>query len=75
MVDLALEQEHISRELDLCVGDDKDDKLNRLIDGSIGELSLFDETFGIYAHPNPIEGLFRAPLSWIKRTKIRGRTR
>lgn len=60
----------VSRELDLCVGDGSDDRLNTLIDGTIGELSQFDETFGIYAHPNPIEGLFRAPSSWQKRTRI-----
>ncbi|MDM8522938.1 hypothetical protein QUF80_06150 [Desulfococcaceae bacterium HSG8] len=59
--------EDVSRELDLCVGDGRDDRLNTLVDGTIGELSQFDETFGIYAHPNPVEGLFHAPSSWQKR--------
>lgn len=62
--------ENVSRELDLCVGDGKDNRLNTLIDGAIGEISQFDETFGIYAHPNPIEGLFQAPSSWKKRIRI-----
>jgi hypothetical protein len=62
--------ENVSRELDLCVGDGKDDRLNTLVDGTIGELSQFDETFGIYAHPNPIEGLFHAPSSWQKRIRV-----
>ncbi len=61
---------NVSRELDLCVGDGKDNRLNTLIDGAIGEISQFDETFGIYAHPNPIEGLFQAPCSWKKRIRI-----
>jgi len=60
----------VSRELDLCVGDGADDALNTLIDGTIGELSQFDETFGVYAHPNPVEGLFQAPFSWRKRIRI-----
>ena len=61
---------NISRELDLCIGDGSDNRLNTLVDGTIGELSQFDETFGIYAHPNPIEGLFQAPSSWLKRIRI-----
>ncbi len=61
---------HVSRELDLCIGDGKDDSLNTLVDGTIGELSQFDETFGVYAHPNPTEGLFQAPCSWQKRIRI-----
>ncbi|RLC09089.1 MAG: hypothetical protein DRI57_22795 [Deltaproteobacteria bacterium] len=65
-----IDPENVSRELDLCVGDGKDDRLNMLIDGAIGELSQFDETFGIYAHPNPVEGLFQAPSSWQKRIRI-----
>lgn len=62
-----LEPTYISRELDLCVGDGTDDTLNTLIDGAIGELSQFDETFGVYAHPNPLTGLFHAPSSWVSR--------
>lgn len=65
-----LDPDILSRELDLCVGDGADDELNSLVDGTLGELSQFDETFGVYAHPNPIEGLFHAPPSWQKRIRI-----
>ena len=65
-----LDPVYISRELDLCVGDGTEDELNTLIDGAIGELSQFDETFGVYAHPNPISGLFHAPTSWLTRIRI-----
>lgn len=64
-----LEPTYISRELDLCIGDGTDDALNILIDGAIGELSQFDETFGVYAHPNPLSGLFHAPSSWVSRMR------
>lgn len=65
-----LDPDDISRELDLCVGDGTDDNLNTLIDGTIGELTYFDVTFNAYAHPNPMEGLFKAPSSWPKRARI-----
>jgi len=64
-----LDLPYISRELDLCVGDGTDDTLNTLVDGAIGELSQFDETFGVYAHPNPLTGLFHAPSSWTSRMR------
>ncbi len=64
-----LDSAYVSRELDLCVGDGTDDVLNTLIDGAIGELSQFDETFGVYAHPNPLTGLFHAPSSWSSRIR------
>ncbi len=67
---LFLEPSEVSRELDLSVGDGINDDLNTLIDGSIGESTYFDTTFNVYAHPNAIEGLFRAPASWSKRVKI-----
>lgn len=38
-----------SIETDIAVLDDKDGKMADLIDGSIGEASLFQETFGYYA--------------------------
>jgi len=65
-----LDSAQVSRELDLCVGDGADDTLNTLIDGAIGELSQFDATFGVYAHPNPLTGLFHAPASWIARRRL-----
>jgi len=40
------------------------------VDAVIGELSLFDSTFGVYAHANPAKGLFKAPKSWVERAKI-----
>ena len=58
----------VSRELDLCVS--ADETLNTLVDGAIGELSYFDATFGVYAHPNPLAGLFHAPSSWMSRQRI-----
>lgn len=64
-----LEPTQVSRELDLCVGDGADDTLNTLIDGAIGELSQFDATFGVYARPNPLNGLFRAPSTWRQRVR------
>jgi len=52
-----------SRELDLSVGDEK---MDTLIDGSIGELSVFDQTFSVYAHGVSLS-IFQAPASWEKR--------
>lgn len=52
-----------SRELDLSVGDEK---MDTLIDGSIGELSVFDQTFAVYAHGVSLSA-FQAPANWQKR--------
>ena len=57
-----------SRELDISVSEE-DERLNLLVDGAIGELSTFDNTFGVYAHANPSKGLFKAPKSWVSRLK------
>jgi hypothetical protein len=53
-----------SRELDVSVGDEK---LDTLIDGSIGELSSFDQTFSVYAHGVNLAA-FQAPANWRQRT-------
>lgn len=53
-----------SRELDVSVGDEK---LDTLIDGSIGELSSFDQTFSVYAHGVNLAA-FQAPVNWPQRT-------
>jgi len=53
-----------SRELDVSVGDEK---MDTLIDGSIGELSAFDQTFSVYAHAVSLAA-FQAPANWQQRT-------
>jgi len=61
-------QEYTSRELDLSVSEEE--KLNILVDATIGEMSMFDRTFGIYGHASPIRNLFKVPKSWISRLKV-----
>jgi hypothetical protein len=56
-----------SREVDISAGDEK---LDTLIDGSIGELSAFDETFAVYAHGVSLDA-FKAPANWQQRTASR----
>ncbi|MDZ7363463.1 MAG: hypothetical protein ONB46_22495 [candidate division KSB1 bacterium] len=56
-----------SRELDVSVGDEK---MDTLIDGSIGELSAFDQTFAVYAHAVGLNA-FQAPVNWQQRTDKR----
>jgi len=56
-----------SRELDISVGDEK---MDTLIDGSIGELSVFDQTFSVYAHGVSLSA-FQAPANWQKRAAQR----
>ena len=53
-----------SRELDVSVGDEK---MDTLIDGAIGELSAFDQTFAVYAHGVDLAS-FQAPANWRQRT-------
>jgi hypothetical protein len=55
-----------SLELDLDPGGEKSADL---VDGSIGEGSLFEETFGIRAHGVPLEA-FIAPPDWESRAAI-----
>jgi len=52
-----------SRDVDVTVGDAK---LDLLIDGAIGEFSLFDKTFFVYAHSVDF-ALFQAPVNWRQR--------
>lgn len=54
-----------SMELDIDAGDPP---TTDLIDGSIGEGSLFSETFGVYAHGVGIEA-FVAPSDWPVRAR------
>lgn len=56
-----------SREVDISVGEEN---LDALIDGSIGELSAFDETFSVYAHGVSLEA-FQAPVNWQQRAGSR----
>jgi hypothetical protein len=53
-----------SRDVDVTTGDEK---LDLLLDGTIGELSLFDKTFSVYAHSVDF-ALFQAPANWQQRT-------
>jgi hypothetical protein len=39
----------LSREADIAFFDDPDERKSDLVDGAIGEMSTFDDTFGIYA--------------------------
>ena len=61
-------KEYTSRKLDVSVSDESE-KLNLIVDGAIGEMSTFDSTFGVYAHANPSQKLFKAPKSWVSRLK------
>ncbi len=48
-IDFRLEEAERSIEVDISSLEDNDDSKADLIDGSIGELSLFQDTFGYYA--------------------------
>lgn len=48
-VDFEFPEAHRSIETDIAALDDKDGSKADLIDGSIGELSVFQNTFGYYA--------------------------
>ncbi|MDA1073607.1 MAG: hypothetical protein O3A63_02440 [Proteobacteria bacterium] len=48
-IDLEIPEAERSIEVDIAVLGDSDGSLADLIDGSIGELSMFQETFGYYA--------------------------
>lgn len=52
-----------SVEADLIPFDDPDESKSTLVDGTIGELSPFHETFGIYAH-GVGERTARLPSGW-----------
>ena len=60
-VTVGPEELFISREADVYVEQRPD--LSDLIDGSIGELSPFDQTFGYYAHGVSVETA-TLPLGW-----------
>ncbi len=55
-----------SIEADLVPLNDPDETKSTLVDGSIGELSPFHETFGIYAH-GVGESTARLPTGWRER--------
>lgn len=55
-----------SVEVDLAVRGDVDGRLADLIDGSIGEASMFHETFGYYAQ-GVVESTARLPNGWQQR--------
>lgn len=61
-----------SIEVDIAFLDDVDDAKADLLDGSIGELSLFQETFGYYAH-GVSPKTAQLPHGWRKRL-VRFRT-
>ena len=48
-IDVTIPEAERSIEVDISAIEDDDGSLADLIDGSIGELSLFQETFGYYA--------------------------
>jgi hypothetical protein len=52
-----------SAEVDLAVRDDADGRMADLIDGAIGEASMFHDTFGFYAQ-GVVESTARLPLGW-----------
>ena len=58
-----------TRELDLQLPDDERGRtIADLVDGSIGEGSQFDATFGYYAHAIP-EGTAQLPAGWRDRAR------
>jgi len=69
-IDTIIGKEMLSIELDISVRDDDNDKLNTIVDATIGELSLFHDTHSVYPHPNTPTKLFMAPMSWSNRMKI-----
>lgn len=65
-IDFELPEAHRSIETDIAALNDPDGSKADLIDGSIGELSLFQETFGYYTHGvTPKTALL--PSGWRKR--------
>ncbi len=52
-----------SVEVDVAVRGDADGRLADLIDGSIGEASMFHDTFGYYAQ-GVVESTARLPVGW-----------
>ena len=61
--------EYTSRDLDISVSEN-DEILNLMVDATIGELSPFHNTFGVYAHVNLPQRLFKSPKSWVSRLKV-----
>jgi hypothetical protein len=55
-----------SVEADIVPLDDEDERKSTLVDGTIGELSPFHETFGVYAH-GVGERTARLPRGWRSR--------
>ena len=53
----------LSREADLAFWDDLDERKSDAVDGAIGEMSQFDETFGFYAQGVGI-GTAVVPVGW-----------
>lgn len=65
-IDKLIPSAQRSIETDIAVFDDKDGKMADLIDGSIGESSIFQETFGYYAQGvEPATAIL--PEGWRKR--------
>lgn len=58
-----------SVEVDVAVRGDRDGKLADLIDGSIGEASMFHDTFGYYAQ-GVVESTARLPVGWEARDAV-----
>lgn len=65
-IDFELPEAQRSIEADIVAPLDKDGGKADLIDGSIGELSTFQETFGYYAHGVSIKSAI-LPAGWKKR--------
>lgn len=55
----------VTREVDITV---YDERLDTLVDGSIGELTMFDETYGYYAHGAGID-VATFPADWKARAR------
>ena len=55
-----------SREADLAFWNDSDEQKSDVVDGAIGEMSQFDETFGFYAQGVSI-GTALVPAGWESR--------
>lgn len=65
MAEFMRDTAYATRELDMTL---HSERLDDLIDGTIGELSMFDEEYGYYAHGTGID-VVMLPIDWQSRAK------
>lgn len=71
MLEIMNDNRLLSFELDIDVSNEGENEiLNIMVDGAIGELSQFHNTFEFWGHANSPKGLFQAPESFKKGLRI-----